>query len=57
MVNSIQFPMGGLPGVILDFIITQFFLTQYLEALWIKKVKEHVAVTMSNDFSFFWLAL
>lgn len=52
MVNSIQFPMVGMPGVILDFIVTQFFLTQCLEALWIKKSKDHVAVTMSNDSSF-----
>lgn len=42
--------MVGLPGVILDFIITQFFLTPYLEALWIKKSEEHVAVSMKNDF-------
>ena len=44
-----------MPGVILDFIITQFFSTQYLEALWVKKSEDHVVVTMSND-SFFLLA-
>lgn len=52
MVNSIQFPMAGLPGVILESIITQFLLTHYLEAWWIKKSMECVAVTLSNGFSF-----
>lgn len=49
MVDSIQFPMVGLPGVILDFIITQGFLTPYLKALWMRKFEEQVAVPMSND--------
>lgn len=42
--------MVGLPGVILDFIITQCFWTPYLKALWIRKSEEQVAVPMSNDF-------
>lgn len=50
MANSIQFPTVMLPAVILDFIITHFSLTQCLEALWLKKSKEHMSVVMSNDF-------
>lgn len=51
MVNSIQFPTVGLPGVILDLIVT-VFLDSPSPSLWIGKAEEHMAVAMSNDFSY-----